>query len=395
MAASQLPPGPQPDKVGAMDDRSPLHDIVTLPVRRTLLRGCLAATVLAAVIATQVYLSMMSHGHSFVRLFTWQWGSWAFWGLVSPLVMNVGGRLTIGRPIRRRLVGALMLGPALIAAHAALTALLTVALQPFAPLVAPRDVIATFLGQSLSLFVMDALIYSMLLIGGSAYYGHQRARQHVLRESRLEAQLARAQLEALRLEIQPHFLFNTLNSIAALIRLKEHDGALKMLLGLSDMMRSTIERPKNQLVTLSSEIEFVKRYVDVQQARFADRLQVQYEIEERCHEVTVPTFLLQPLVENALRHGAAPRAATCHIQIGACAHAGRLRLWVKDDGAGLPQGFDLARDAGTGLSNTRSRLAQLYGAAASFDVRAGDAAGTIVEIAMPFSPPLDTAAATT
>jgi two-component system, LytTR family, sensor kinase len=378
-----------------MDGSTLALDGVTLPVRRTLLRGCAVATVLAAFIATQVYLSMMSHGHSYLRLFTWQWGSWMFWGLVAPLLMSVGGRLTIDGTIRSRLARALMLGPALILAHTALTAVLTATINPFSPVVAPRGVIATFLGQSPSLFVMDALIYAMLLVGGSAYYGYQRARQHVLRESRLEAQLARAQLEALRLEIQPHFLFNTLNSIAALIRLKDHDGALKMLLGLSDMMRSTIERPKNQLVTLSAEIEFVKRYVDLQHARFADRLQVQYEIEERCHEVDVPTFLLQPLVENALRHGAAPRAATCHIQIGASAESGRLRLWVKDDGVGLPHDFDLARDAGTGLSNTRSRLAQLYGAAASFDVRAGDAAGTIVEIALPFSPRLEAAAATT
>ena len=141
-------------------------------------------------------------------------------------------------------------------------------------------------------------------------------------------------------------------------------------------------------------VDEVKRYVDLQHARFADRLRVHYDIEDRCHELTVPTFLLQPLVENALRHGAAQQAATCHIQIGACTEAGRLRLWVKDDGAGLPRGFDLERDAGTGLSNTRSRLAQLYGAAASFDVRPGEAAGTIVEIAFPFSPPLAAAATT-
>jgi two-component system, LytTR family, sensor kinase len=377
-----------------MDGLSPPLDFVTLPARKTLLRGCVVATVLAAIIATQVYLSMMSHGHSYVRLFTWQWGSWGFWGLLSPLVIRLGGRLTVERPLRTPAIGALTMGVALIVAHSAVTAVLTVILQPFAPVVPRHGLMATFVGQSPSLFIMDAMIYSMLVIGGSAYYGHQRARQHLLRESRLEAQLARAQLEALRLEIQPHFLFNTLNSIAALIRLKDHDGALKMLLGLSDMMRSTIERPKHQLVTLSAEIEFVKRYVDLQHARFADRLHVDYEIEDRCSEVTVPTFLLQPLVENALRHGAAPRTATCHIQIGACADAGRLRLWVKDDGVGLPNGFDLARDAGTGLGNTRSRLAQLYGAAASFDVRAG-AVGTVVEIALPFSSPIEPATATT
>jgi signal transduction histidine kinase len=377
-----------------MDGSSPALDTVSLPARKTLIRACAVATVLATIIATQVYLSMMSHGHSYLRLFTWQWGSWGFWGLVSPLVMRLGGRLTVERPLRTRAIAALLTGAALILAHSVLTAVLTVILQPFAPVVPRHSLVATFVGQSPSLFVMDTLIYSMLLIGGSAYYGYQRARQHLLRESRLEAQLARAQLEALRLEIQPHFLFNTLNSIAALIRLKDHDGALKMLLGLSDMMRSTIERPKNQLVTLSAEIEFVKRYVDLQHARFADRLHVRYEIEDRCNEVTVPTFLLQPLVENALRHGAAPRATTCHVQIGATADSGRLRLWVKDDGVGLPHDFDLARDAGTGLSNTRSRLAQLYGAAASFDVRAGDAAGTIVEIALPFSPAVETAVAT-
>jgi len=378
-----------------MDGLSPPLDIVTLPVRKAVLRGCAVATVLATIIATQVYLSMMSHGHSYVRLFAWQWGSWGFWALVSPLAMRLGGRLTIERPIRTRVIASLITGAALLVAHSAVTAVLTVALQPFAPVVPRHGLITTFVGQSPSLFVMDGLIYSMLLIGGSAYYGHQRARQHLLRESRLEAQLARAQLEALRLEIQPHFLFNTLNSIAALIRLKDHDGALKMLLGLSDMMRSTIERPKNQLVTLSAEIEFVKRYVDLQHARFADRLHVHYDIDDRCSEVTVPTFLLQPLVENALRHGAAPRTSTCHIQIGACADDGRLRLWVKDDGVGLPHGFDLGRDAGTGLSNTRSRLAQLYGAAASFDVRAGDAVGTVVEIALPFSSTIESAAATT
>jgi sensor histidine kinase YesM len=365
------------------------------PIRRSMLLACGIALVLALAISGQVYLSMIDHGHSLVRLFGWQFGSWGFWGLAAPLVLRVGGQRLPGTPrIRNRLIGTVALGLVLTMAHLTVTAVFTVWLKPFYPL-RTGSLLAVFRGQLPSLFIMDVFVYSLLVVGGSAYSAHRRARQLDLRESRLEAELARAQLHALQLEIQPHFLFNTMNSIAALIRLKDHDGALRMLLGLSDLLRTAVERPRDQLVPLSSEIEFVKRYVDLQRTRFADRLDVHYQIGENCDEVTIPTFLLQPLVENALRHGAAPRSGTCHVQIGACADAGRLRLWVRDDGAGLPRDFDIERDAGTGLSNTRSRLTQLYGAAASFDVRAGVSAGTIVEMAFPFSPRAGSAAAAT
>ena len=144
-----------------------------------------------------------------------------------------------------------------------------------------------------------------------------------------------------------------------------------------------VEQPKHHLVPLSEELAFVKRYVDLQRVRFADRLQVSYEVDEDCADLAVPAFMLQPLVENALRHGAAPRPGLCHVRIGARAEHDRLRLWVTDDGVGLPRGFDLGRNAGPGLGNTRSRLAQLYGSAATLDVRAAHAAGTTVEIAVP------------
>jgi signal transduction histidine kinase len=359
-----------------------------------MLIACGVAVVLALAVSGQVYLSMMDHGHSPARLFGWQLGSWGFWGLAAPLASRLGWQLAGSPRIRRQLVEAVALGLALTIAHVAVTALFTVWMKPFYPLRTP-PLAQAFLNQLPSLFLMDIFVYSMLVVGGSAYSAHRRARQLDLREARLEAELARAQLHALQLEIQPHFLFNTLNSISALIRLKDHDGSLKMLLGLSDLLRTAVERPRDQLVALSVEIEFVKRSVDLQRTRFADRLQVHYEIGENCQGVTVPTFLLQPLVENALRHGAAPRPGTCHLQIGACAGEGRLRLWVRDDGAGLPRDFDIERDAGTGLTNTRSRLAQLYGAAASFEVRAGEAAGTIVEMAFPSSTPVEAATATT
>jgi hypothetical protein len=362
-------------------------DIDTFPARRALLLACATALVLSLMVSAQIYLSMLSHGHSFARLFGWQLGSWIFWGLLAPLVLRVGGTLQDSRSMRRLLVSTAGLWLLLMAIHAVTIALLAVSIRPFYPLPSPsfRN---GLVNQLPSLFVIDSFVFGILLAGGSAYIGNRRARRLDLRESRLEAELARAQLDALRLEIQPHFLFNTLNSIAALIRLKDHDGALNMLLGLSDLMRTAVERPKHHLVALSAEIEFVKRYVDLQRTRFGERLQVQYQIREDCGDVAVPTFLLQPLVENALRHGAAPQAGTCHVRIGACKEAGRLHLWVQDDGAGLPAGFDMARHAGTGLNNTRSRLAQLYGSAASFDVRADDGSGAIVEIAFPCAAPL-------
>ena len=370
-----------------MESRATSSAAEAFPIGRSIFIGSGVAVALALAVASTVYLSMIDHGHSFARMFGWQLGNWGFWALVCPLVLRLGSELLSGRwsPANSGTI-AVIVGLVLIAAHDMVAAVFGVWMQPFYPL-PPSSFIGNAIGQLPTLIVIDAFVYTLLVVGGSAYHQHRRARQLDLRESRLEAELARAQLHALQLEIQPHFLFNTLNSISALIRLKDHDGALKMLVGLSDLMRAALEKPTHQLVTLSEEIEFVKSYVDLQRARFADRLQVHYQIGDECRGVTVPTFLLQPLVENAIRHGAAPRAGACHVHIGACADAGRLRLWVTDDGVGLPGGFELARDAGTGLSNTRSRLAQLYGAAASFDVRAGDAAGTIVEMVFPFAPP--------
>jgi LytS/YehU family sensor histidine kinase len=217
-------------------------------------------------------------------------------------------------------------------------AALTVWLRPFYPL-PPASFRGAFLGGLTSHFVIDALLFGFLLIGGNAYEGNRRTRRLDLRESRLEAELARAQLDALRLEIQPHFLFNTLNSISALIRLKDQDGALKMLLGLSDL-RTAVERPATRRTVGRDRVRQTLR--DLQRVRFADRLQVHYEIAEAA-TVAVPTFLLQPLVENALRHGASPRSNVprAHRRV----HRGRTApVMATDDGVGLRRGFDLARD---------------------------------------------------
>jgi LytS/YehU family sensor histidine kinase len=318
-------------------------------------------------------------------MLAWQVSSWCFWGLVASFVLRLGSRSAIETGRGGRSARIVSIGAVLCAVHLIVTAQLTVWFQPFLPLPAPTFSEA-FAGQIASTLLVDLLVFGLLLAAGNAIGARHQTRALERREARLEVELARAQLEALRLEIHPHFLFNTLNSIAALIRVKDNPRALEMLLGLSELMRATVDGPREHLVPLSTEIDFVRRYVDLQRERFADRLEIRWDIDEETLGVPVPTLVLQPLVENAIRHGAAPQPSRCQVTIAARLTGARLHLRVSDIGAGLPAGFDLTRDAGTGLRNTASRLKQLYGDRASLEVRPGDRGGTVVDVMVPRAP---------
>lgn len=345
----------------------------------------LAMSPFALAISTQIYLSMLDHGHSFIRIFAWQLSIWSLWALAAPWIIRTSGRAwtaSFHKAIPWLAASAL----ALIVVHCVVTAQFTVWFQPYVPM-ERYDYLQALSRQSLSLLGTDLLIFALLVIAGGVTAARRRAHTLAVRESKLEASLARAQLEALRLEIHPHFLFNTLNSIAALIRSRDHDGALDMLLQLSELLRGTVDRPAGALTTLESETDFLMRYVSLQRRRFGDRLEVVLDVPAECRALEVPTFLLQPLVENALRHGVAKVMRACRIDVRArLSSRGELHVWVSDDGRGLPAGFDLERDAGTGLSNARSRLEQIYGGAAGITVRENAAgAGTTVELVLPLS----------
>jgi two-component system, LytTR family, sensor kinase len=344
--------------------------------------GCGAAVVIGTAVAAQVYLSMLDHGHVFLRILGWHVSTWGFWGVMAAAVLRIGSGLSRGDTHRPRLLAAGLIGVALCGVHMLIAAQLTVWFRPFMPIPGPTFGQA-FMGQLPSILLIDVLVFVLLLVAGNAVGAHHRARHHERREARLEVELARAQLDALRLEIHPHFLFNTLNSIAALIRVKDNGRALEMLLGLSELMRATIDGPRDHLVPLSTEIDFARRYVDLQRARFADRLEISWDVDSRSLAVPVPTLVLQPLVENAIRHGAAPQPARCRVTITARIEGAHLRLRVSDDGVGLPADFELIRDAGTGLRNTTSRLKQLYGTEASVTVAPGVDRGTVAEVIVP------------
>jgi two-component system LytT family sensor kinase len=356
----------------------------SLPTSRIVAIGIVLAAFLALTVAGQLYLSMLSHGHSFLRMYSAELARWLFWAFAAPAVLRLGATMRAPGATRRpRALQAVRLAVVLILLHSMFSVPFLLWIRPLWPMEASWDWSIVAQSQLPTWIPTDVLLFILLLGAGHTFAVSRRARMLELRESRLETDLARAQLDALRLEIQPHFLFNTLNSIAALIRLGDNPGALKMLLGLSDLMRITVDRPKQHLVPLGAEIDFLQRYVSLQQARFADRLQVDYRIEEQCRGIAVPTFLLQPLVENAIRHGGKGQAERYRVEVGARCEGGRLRVWVSDDGIGLPHGFDLARDAGTGLRNTQSRLVQIYGRMADFVVRPRVPAGTVVEMTLP------------
>jgi two-component system, LytTR family, sensor kinase len=221
---------------------------------------------------------------------------------------------------------------------------------------------------------LDAFTYGLIVAAAHAVY---YARAHRLRER----QLARAELNALRAQLQPHFLFNTLNTIAALVQ-EDPEKADRMISGLGGLLRRSLDSDGRLEVPLYEEIATASSYLDIEQTRFEDRLRVYWRIEPDATDALVPPLVLQPLVENAIRHGLWPRASAGELCVTAGRRAGWLRIAIEDDGVGLPSGGP--PPTGLGLANTRVRLEQLYGARHEFTVVARDGGGVAVTMTVPY-----------
>ena len=365
-----------------MDPR-PLPSDAPPPSRWIWIASFGTAVLVAAVAASQVFFAMLDHGHQWWRIFAWELGSWVCWAAMAPAVVAAGARLL--RPETRRPLWPLRLlagAAATTVGQLLVSTLCLLAFQPFEPIetYGPLSGLAYAEGAWLKL---GPFIYFGLVVVGYGFGGYLQAKAAQLRQARLEAELARAQLEALRREIQPHFLFNTLNSISAQVRKGAAAEALEMLLALSELLRTTLERSMRPLVTLAEEVDLLRRYVGLQQVRFADRLRVSFDVDPACLELAVPVLLLQPLVENAIRHGFSRRPGPGSIDVRAERRGDRLLLAVLDDGAGLPPDFDLATHAGVGLANTRSRLERTFEGDTSLMVRGRSSGGVRVLVELP------------
>lgn len=215
-----------------------------------------------------------------------------------------------------------------------------------------------------------------------AFYFYRRGQDRERRSLSLEASLARARLETLRLQLQPHFLFNSLNAIAELIH-KDPEAADGMLVALGDLLRATLETTGTQELPLHREAAILEKYLSIEKARFGERLLASIDIPQNLRQALVPTLLLQPIVENAVRHGLEPRPGKGCLSVRASREGDKLRLAVSDDGLGLPGGKVLRE--GVGLGNTRARLEELYGSQASISVQVGpESKGVAVDVLLPY-----------
>ena len=232
-------------------------------------------------------------------------------------------------------------------------------------------------------FYNDLIIASLIVIAVHALLYYQNFRASELAQSSLKTQLAQSQLKALKMQLHPHFLFNTLHSISSLV-LEDPPKANSMIARLGDFLRLTLDNSDQQLVSLKQETEFLRCYLEIEQVRFGDRLTVAFELEPQTLSAQVPHLILQPVVENAVQHGIAPRATRGHITIEARRLNSLLRLEVRDNGPGITSNGISLGMKGVGLSNVRARLDQIYGSDFRFELMNSRDGGLAVVMEIPF-----------
>lgn len=241
-------------------------------------------------------------------------------------------------------------------------------------------------------FDWEMMTYWAIVGISHAVLYYRESRERAVRASQLETQLVEARLATLQQQLHPHFLFNTLHAISALMH-RDVDAADRTLMRLSDLLRMTLDNLGQQEVTLQSELDFLSKYLEIEQTRFADRLTVRFDVHPEALDVLVPTLLLQPLVENAIKHGIARKAGPGHIDIRAWPASGKLCIEVRDDGVGLSETALHALQKGIGVSTTRARLQHRFGADYRFEFHRQQQ-GLAVVVAVPWrrhAPPEATA----
>jgi signal transduction histidine kinase len=344
------------------------------------------ATVIAVLYSVEryFYLRLLGQPVSLGQLVPAELVFTYIWALLTPLVMWPARRFPVwgaklasnGRTLVRNWAAQLVAVVTFIVLHVALFTIASILLGGGDHVPAAR----LFTGYLASWFTLDSIVYCTLLAVYHALVYYRVSQDRALRASQLEARLAQSQLQVLRMQLQPHFLFNTLHTISALMH-KDVKRADSMIAALSDLLRMSLRSVGVQEVELREEVDFLQRYLEIMSLRFGDRLTVALDIDSTALDARVPTLVLQPLVENALRHGFGDGMRAGHVRVVAALDGDMVRCEVIDNGHGMPPG---GPREGVGISNTRARLRHLYGDRFSLDLLSNPGGGSRVALAIPY-----------
>jgi signal transduction histidine kinase len=358
------------------------------PSRRPLADCAVAiglGTLFGLVSAGQVHLYGHAVGREVAvgRLIPIYLARWYIWVALTPFIFAAARRWQIDGSVAR---GTRALNAAMLVAASVLFALLHSVLSAVVDLAlgAGHVPVPLAVTEHVSAFFVTGLVVCAAIIAvyhAIDYYRRYRSRE--LRASHLGAQLAQTKLQLLRMQLQPHFLFNTLNAVSALMH-EDIEKADAMLAALGDLLRAALQGDGSEEVSLRQEVELTRCYLDIMKLRFGGELAASIDIAPDSLDALVPNMILQPLVENAVLHGIAQRSRGGSIEVRAERTDGSLMITVLDDGPGLPDGWDEGRSAGVGLNNTRSRLRRLYGNRHRIEIGNRAEGGLRLTLAIPF-----------
>ena len=354
-----------------------LHTGAMTPRRMAWQLAALFWTAFGVISGFQVWISMITHGHSVPRLMFYYVAVWEAWLAATAAIVWLARRFPVVPPRRFNILVHALTACAIAVVHSFYWLALMITIRPYDRMTAEPSQLhfAQILFYRLPL---EWLLYCLVLGAAMAFEFYERYRERALQAAQLETSLADARLHALELQIQPHFLFNTLNAISGLIRSKRNDEAIAMVAGLSELLRYTLDHAGDQQVALEEELTVLRRYLEIQRARFSDRMSFAIEASDEVRRGAVPTLLLQPLAENALRHGIALSASPGVVNVRAFRSDGQLRIEIFNSGA-----LGERSEGGIGVRNTVDRLRHLYGDAGRFELSPANG-GVIASVSIPW-----------
>jgi signal transduction histidine kinase len=370
-------------KIDAIEMSQRLHGLNRLT--RTWVGRSLLAAVFWTLLSVFFSLPGLSRGAWLISMrgeFAWCWS----WGLITPFVLAFDRRLPFsGEQIQRRILAHLLASLIFTAAfrYVNVAANAAVGIGSWSAL-RPAKFSALWRFED---FTWNWFLYWMVVGVVQAYGYYKRYLSTELRLARMERSFTEARLNALRMQLDPHFLFNALNTISSQV---ERDPKLtrRMIEHLGDLLRRSIETKDRQEISLTEEVKFLAPYLEIQKIRFGEKLKIEMQIEAAVENAVVPSLFLQPLVENAIRHGISHRASDGTVTVSARKVDDRLEIRVQDDGVGLPPGWTLESSLGLGLSVTRERIKSLYpNGESTFAVRPRRNGGAEVDIFLPLRLP--------